>query len=143
MLYFTDQIQKQNIDMKITCPEELTFMWDPLFVRMILLNVIGYPLFYMPKKGELSISATKEDELIHLEITDNRYSLTETGKKYVKTPFDLYVEDHKLQQIYLQNRIAYNLSQSEKGDFKTKVSFPLDSDLRGTTFPYQENSSIH
>ena len=110
VLYFTDQIQKQNIDVKITYLEELTFMGDPLFIRMILLNVIGSPLFCIPKKGILSISATKEGGLIHLEIKDNRYSLSEAGKKYLKASFDLYVEDHKLQQICLQNRIGYNLS---------------------------------
>ena len=143
VLYFTDQIQKQTIDVKITCPEELTFIGDSLFVRMILLNVMGSPLFYMPKKGRMSISAIKKEGLIHIEIKDNRYSLSELGKKYVKTPFDFYVDDHKLQQICLQNRIGYTLSQSEKGDFTTKVSFPLDSDLKIIPFPYQKSPSIH
>ena len=146
VLYFSNQIQKLNIKIQITCAPDLSFMGDPLFVKMILLNSIGYPLFSMPKQGEVSISVTEENGFIHINIQDNRYSLSEVGKQYFKIPFEFFVESQKLQQICLQNGVGYKSFKTTKGAFHTKVSFPLDSPdqvLNALSFPCQGSSLIH
>ncbi|HUX78548.1 MAG TPA: hypothetical protein VMW10_02200 [Alphaproteobacteria bacterium] len=127
-LHFVEQIQKLNINLHMTCPQDLEFVGDPLFTKMILLNVIGYPLYSMPKKGEISISVTQVNGFVHVEIRDNRYSLTAEGKQHLKIPFEFFVEGHKLRQICIQNRIGCESFEATKGDFYTKVSFPLDPD---------------
>ena len=137
IIHFSEQIQKLDIKLQLTCPHGLTFVGDPLFVKLVLLNVMGYPLFSIPRHGEISVVVIEENGFIHIKIRDNRYSLTEVGRQYLKIPFEFFVESHKLQQICLQNGVGYKSSKTTKGKFHTKLSFPLDPDhiYKGNVIP--------
>lgn len=126
-IYFTDKIQKLNLKYTFTCPQGLEFEGDPLFTKIILLNIIGIPLYSMPKEGEISIAVTEEKGFVHIEVKGKQYSLSTEGKKYLKFPPDLLIEDTKLQESCLQHGIGYQ-SETQGEEFCTLVSFPLIPD---------------
>lgn len=129
-MYFNDLIQKRNIAFQVKCPQDFIFVGDPLFMRIILLNVIGHPLCSMPNKGKISIIVKQESGFVHLEVLDNRYHLSVSAQPYLKHKhlFEFFIEGSALRQICLKNGLAYEFTEKEKGQFYTKVCFPLDSD---------------
>lgn len=127
-LHFNDQIQKHNVRLHVKCSQDLVFIGDPLFIRIILLNVIGQPLCSMPNKGKLSIKAKQENGFVYLKILDNRYRLSNSAQSYLKNLFEFFIEEPILRQICLKNGLGYELAEKEKGKFYTKVCLPVNSD---------------
>jgi hypothetical protein len=126
--YFNPQIQKLNLGLEITCSTNVTFMGDSLFTELILLNVIGRPLYSMPKNGLLSIFVTQDKDFVHVEVKGTQYSLSSEGKKYLKFPSEFAIETHKLQEICRQNKILYK-SELKEEEVYTTLSFPLTPDV--------------
>ncbi len=133
------QIQKLNLQLNITCPPNLTLEGDSLFMNLILLNVIGYPLYSMPKNGKLSVLVTQDDHFVQMEVKGTQYSLSPEGKQYLKFPREFLIENHKLQEICAQNGVQYTL-ESKGEEFRTTVAFPIVSaflqERISPSFPY-------
>ncbi len=128
---FEMQLSKNNVQPHITCSSDLSFVGDPLFAKQILINVIGAPLYRMPKQGKVAICVLEEEGFVHIEVRDNRYVLSKLGKECLKAspaPFDILVEERHLRHICFQNGIGYESSETSTGECFTKVSFPLNPD---------------
>jgi hypothetical protein len=127
-MHFANQIQKLNLKWNVTGLQNLTIVGDPLFAKIVLLNAIGVPLFSTPKNGALLISVMSKNGFAHIEVRDNRYSLTNTGKRYLKIPLEFFVEAKQLRQLCIQNGVGYESYETKEGEFITKVSFALEPD---------------
>lgn len=127
-MHFANQIQKLNLKWNVTGLQDLTIVGDPLFAKIVLLNAIGVPLCSTPKSGALLISITSKNGFAHIEVRDNRYSLTNTGKQYLKFPLEFFVEAKQLRQLCIQNGVGYESYKTKEGEFITKVSFALEPD---------------
>jgi hypothetical protein len=125
--HFTDYIQNHNIQLHITCPEDLTVVADPLFTRLVFLNILGLPICSTQTNGTISIFVTQEKWYAHVEVQDNRYILTIEGKQHLKFPHEFLAKDSEIRQLCLQNEWGYEFKEQKKGSFYTKVSMPLKS----------------
>lgn len=122
---FSDIIREKNIAWSVACSSPVSLIGDPLFIKQILLNVVGYPLYHMPKDKEVLISLTQSPGYVYIEVKDHRFILTHTTKAFLKLP-DEGVNDTLLQQICTQNNIGYESFETEEGIFTTKLSLPSD-----------------
>ena len=128
-MHFANQIQKLNLKCNVTELQDLTIVGDPLFAKIVLLNAIGVPLCSTPKNGALLISVMSKNGFAHIEVRDNRYSLTNAGKQYLKIPLEFFfVEAKQLRQLCFQNGVGYESYETKEGEFITKVSFALEPD---------------
>ncbi len=123
--HFITRIRKLDLTLQVACPSDLTFMGDPLFTRIVLFNVIGYPLSSLPRQGKMSINVQQEKGFVEVEVRDNRYFLSDLGKQALKFPAEFFIESHHLQHICFQNNVGYHSFQTPEGEFYTRVSFPL------------------
>ncbi|MBX9621902.1 MAG: hypothetical protein K2X28_07785 [Alphaproteobacteria bacterium] len=127
-MHFANQIQNLNLKWNVTELQDLTIVGDPLFAKIVLLNAIGVPLYSTPKNGALLISVMSKNGFAHIEVRDNRYSLTNAGKQYLKIPLEFFVEAKQLRQLCIQNGVGYESYETKGGGFITKVSFALEPD---------------
>lgn len=123
--HFTDYIQNHNIQIQVTCPEDVTVVADPLFTRLVFLNIFGFPICSAPTGGVISVAVTQKDGYAHIEIQDNRYILTREGKNHLKFPHGFLAKDNELRQLCIQNGWGYEFKEQKKGAFSTKVSILL------------------
>jgi hypothetical protein len=124
--HFTDTIQNHNIQLKVTCPEELTVVADPLFMRVVLLNILGLPICSTQNNGEISVKVAQNNGYAHIEVEDSRYSLTNTGQRHLKFPHAFLAKNEELKQFCFQNDCGYEFRQQKGSTFYTKVSIPLE-----------------
>lgn len=124
--HFTDYMQSHHIKVQITCPEDLTVVADPLFTRLVFLNILGFPLCSTQTNGEISVLVTQNNGYAHVEVQDKRQALTTEGKQYLKFPREFLAENDTLRQLCFQNEWSYEFKEQEKGKFYTKVSIPLE-----------------
>lgn len=127
-LHFNDHIQKHNVRLHVKCSQDLVFIGDPLFIRIILLNVIGQPLCSMPNEGKISIKVKKENGFVYLKIQDNRYRLSNSAQSYLKNLFEFFIEEPILRQLCLKNGLGYEFTEKGKENFYTKICLPVNSD---------------
>src|SRR5947208_3205519 len=59
--HFTDYMQNHNIKAQISCPDDLTVTADPLFARLVFLNILGLPICSTQKNGEVDVSVTQNN----------------------------------------------------------------------------------
>ncbi|MBA3814383.1 MAG: HAMP domain-containing histidine kinase [Alphaproteobacteria bacterium] len=123
--HFTDYIQNHNIKLQMTCPEELTVVADPLFTRLIFLNILGLPLCSTQPNGEIAILVSQKAGYAHIEIHDTRYILTGAAKQHLKFPREFLAESDTLRQLCFQNGWSYEFKEHKRGHYLTKVSIPL------------------
>jgi hypothetical protein len=123
--HFTDCIQDHNIEVKVTCPEDLTVVADPLFARLIFLNIFGLPICSTQSNGEISVVVSSKEGYAHVEVQDSRYVLTTEGKQQLNFPREFLAKNDELKQLCFQNEWGYEFKEQKKGQFYTKISIPL------------------
>jgi len=124
--HFTDYIQHHNIGLQITCPEDLTVVADPLFTRLVFLNILGLPICSTQTNGSISVFVFQKEGYAHIEIQDSRHVLTREGQQHLKFPREFLAKTHELKQLCFQNDWGYAFKEQKKGKFYTKVSVPLE-----------------
>jgi hypothetical protein len=123
--HFTDYLQSHDISVKVTCPEDLTVVADPLFVRLVLLNVFGFPICSTQNHGQISVAVSQNNGYAHVEIKDKRNVLSGKGQQHLKFPREFLAKDNELRQLCIQNGWGYEFRGQKDGQFYTKVSIPL------------------
>ncbi len=145
--HFTDYIQNHNVQIKITCPEDLTVVGDSLFMRLIFLNILGLPICSTQNNGAISVFVSQKEGYAHIEIHDHRTMLTTAGQQHLKFPREFLAKTHELKQLCFQNDWGYAFKEKKKGTFYTKVSVPLKAydtvENHGVNFVPAGVSSLH
>jgi len=62
-------------------------MIDASQIRRVLDNLVSNSLEAMPNGGELTISASRDDEMVHIEVSDTGTGITKEDMKSLFTPF--------------------------------------------------------
>lgn len=140
--HFIDYIQNHNIEVKIICPEDLTVVADPLFTRLVFLNILGLPLCSTQSNGKVTVLVTHNNGYAHVEVRDNRYILTSEGKQYLNFPRELLAKNDELKQLCFQNDWGYAFKEQKEGSFYTKISIPL-KDYKGIGDNVESITSLH
>lgn len=124
--HFADYIQSHNIQLQMTCPDNLTVVADPLFTRVIFLNVLGFPICSTQTNGTISVSVSQKNGYADVEIQDSRYVLTSDGKQHLKFPREFLAKREELKQLCFQNDWGCEFKELQGGQFYTKLSIPLE-----------------
>jgi hypothetical protein len=123
-LLFAEKIYKFNITLKISCPENLFFYGDSLFTKLALINLLGKPIYRVPKNGKILVIAKEEAGNIKIEIQDNGYALNKIRENLIKKSFNLFINDTIFQQMCRENGFIYESSKSSQGLTVTKIIIP-------------------
>ena len=140
--HFMDYIQNHNIQVQVTCPEDLTVVADPLFTRLVFLNILGLPICSTQTNGTISVHVSQKNGYAHVEVRDNRYILTIEGKQHLKFPREFLAKNDELKQLCFQNDWGYEFKEQKKGQFYTRVSIPL-KDYKGIGDNVMSFTSLH
>ncbi|MDA3787930.1 MAG: ATP-binding protein [Desulfobacula sp.] len=63
-------IEKKNMDVSISCPEEIIAMVDPILMEQAVINIVDNALKYSPEGRSITISTVKQGRFIEIMIQD-------------------------------------------------------------------------
>jgi len=124
---FAEKIHALNLDVEIDVPEDTPaiLLGEPIFVEVLLINLLGKIIYRIPNRGKLFVSLGEEDGDFHIEIWDNGYVLTGSAANLINHLHDFFIEDSALQQLCLDNGIGYSTSYEKEGNKNiTYLMFP-------------------
>lgn len=123
-LIFAEKIYKSNVTFKLNCPKNLPFYGDRLFIEFILMNLIGKPIYKVPKDGKISVTVLEQEGSLQLKIRDNGYFLADTTEKLLKKSFDFFMPDDDLHCMCQANGLDYEYSKADNGLNVTRIIIP-------------------
>ncbi len=126
-LLFAEKIYKSKITIDLACLRNLNFRGDPLFIKFILINMIGKSIHGVSKNGSISITTKEKTDPLELEVRDNGYSLADTTERLMEKYSALFVTEDLFHQLCQDNGLEYTTSRAENGFNITTIMIPSTS----------------
>lgn len=126
-LLFAEKLHILNITVNIDISSEMTttILGEPVFMEVILINVIGKIIYRVPNSGKVRVVIREEDGDFHLEIQDNGYILTGSAAIVITHLHDFFITDDAFQEMCKDNDITFSTSKSKDDDMNiTYLMFP-------------------
>lgn len=117
---FGDRIYKLSLTIALPPSEPSTeeifsFRGDPIFIELLLINLVGKAIYRLPKKGKLSLHLQMKEDKFYLRIEDNGYSPEEITEHFPQKSLAFFLKDAVFRQLCFENGIKYEISQLANG----------------------------
>ncbi len=91
-----DWARKENIDVKLECPEDIGFiMADERRIKQVLLNLMHNAINFTPEKGKITIAAKRLENSIEFSIADTGIGISKADLSRIFEPFERAVIEHR------------------------------------------------
>lgn len=128
---FAEKIAALKIKLEIDIPPKIKpiIPGEPVFLEIILANVIGKTIYRLRKEGTVQISLHKKRGRLHLNIQDNGYISGAVAEKLITESVDFFLSSSAFQETCLNNAIGYSTSYLPKiGMNITQLTFYEERD---------------
>ena len=122
---FTEKIYKSNLTLEMSCPEDIIYEGDRLFIGIFLINIIGKTLYMIPKNGKVEIKATDQKEGFHIQVKDNGFPFDEKSRNQIKQTLDFFITGDLLQRMRQEAGMSYSYSRTEEGFNVNELFIPI------------------
>ncbi len=126
-----ERIQKFQIELIISCPEDFFFQGDSVFVEMCFVNVLGRALNRIPRYGKVFILLEQKGGKMCLEIQDEGYTIdqefSEKSFSSSQRSFALFLKDEVFSQMCSENEVHYSVVETEENLNVTRLVIPDES----------------
>jgi len=127
-LLFGQKIHRSRIHLNITpLPKLPSFRGDPLFIEMLLMNVVGKAIYCVPEKGIVSLSLKEALGFLHLEVQDNGYGKMPLVEDMIRQSFELFIDEEVFQSLCQENGVHIKYVKAVNGFNVTHMVIPFSS----------------
>jgi signal transduction histidine kinase len=116
------QIESKQIRYRRSeCDSGLTVRADPEKLRQILVNLVGNAWKFTPAGGEISITCTSDDRLVHIRVTDTGRGIPPEKLATIFDPFvqvDRHLTPESQQGVGLGLAISRDLARGMQGELE-------------------------
>jgi len=127
-LLFGQKIHRSHIHLNIhPLPKLPSFRSDPLFIEMLLMNVVGKAIYCVPERGVVSLSFKEALGFLHLEVQDNGYGKMALVEDLIRQSFELFVEEEVFQGLCQENGVHTKYAKAVNGFNVTHMVIPFSS----------------
>lgn len=121
---FTEKMYKSDFTMEVHCPEELVHYGDSLTVEFVLLNLIGKPLYMVPKNGKVEVRASDQKGALQIQVKDNGFPINEKSQKQLQQAFEFFISEGDFQQLCQDNGFYYEYTKDKDGLNRSTILLP-------------------
>lgn len=127
-LLFGQKIHRSHIHLNIHLLLKLpSFRGDPLFIEMLLMNVVGKAIYRVPEKGIVSLSLKEALGFLHLKIQDNGYGKMALVEDLIRQSFELFIDEEVFQSLCQENGVHTKYVKAVDGFNVTHMVIPFSS----------------
>ena len=84
---FTDQAERRQIKLDTNISDDLSLETDPALLQVIIDNLVENAVSYTGQGSTVSVAATRDNDTLHLSISNPCISISESDTNHVFDPF--------------------------------------------------------